>query len=106
MTRKPVPLRVVVRARDRAGFVERYRRYIDEDRIFLFARVPPPAGTQVRFQIHLATGDCVLRGDGTVLRAVADGPAQSGGIEVRFVAGDEASRALVGSLCAMRERAS
>jgi hypothetical protein len=96
--RMPVPCRVVVGARDRDGFVARYRRHIDGDRIFLFTRVPPAPGTRIRFQIHLATGDCVLRGDGVVLRAVPEASAQAGGMEVRFVATDEASRALLRSL--------
>lgn len=94
----PVPCRVVVGARDRDGFIARYRQHIDGDRIFLFTRVPPAAGTWIRFQIHLATGDCVLRGDGMVVRAVPEAAARAGGMEVRFVATDEASRALLRSL--------
>jgi hypothetical protein len=98
----PVPLRVVVRARDLAGFMERYRQHIDGDRIFIFTRVPPRVGTRVRFQIHLETGECVLRGEGIVLLLVADSPAQAGGMEVRFVVADEPSRMLVAQMRAQR----
>ena len=94
----PAPFYIVVRARDVAAFIARYGEHIDGDRIFIFTRVPPPAGTLVRFHIYLATGDCVLRGEGTVLRAVPAGPTEAGGMELRFVAADEASRALVSSL--------
>ena len=98
----PVPLRVVVRARDAAAFIERYRDHVAGDRIFIFTRMPPCAGTRVRFQIHLATGDCVLRGEGTVVRALPEAPAQAGGMELKFVATDEASRALVSAMRAPR----
>lgn len=100
--RDPESFRVVVRARDVDGFVARYRQYVDGDRIFIFTRVPPPAGTAVRFRIYLATGDCVLRGDGMVLRSVPEGSTQAGGMELCFAASDEASRALVRSLRASR----
>jgi hypothetical protein len=93
-----VPCRVVVRERNVAAFIARYRQHLDGDRIFILTRMPPAQGTQVRLQIHLATGECVLRGNGTVLRAVPEGATQAGGMEVRLTPLDEASRALVASL--------
>ncbi|MCA1664908.1 MAG: hypothetical protein LC659_11650 [Myxococcales bacterium] len=95
-----VPLHVVVRARDVETFIARYRQHLEGDRIFIFTKVPPSAGTRVRFRIFLATGDCLIYGEGVVLRSVPDGaaPASAGGMEVRFVPLDDASRRLIDSL--------
>jgi hypothetical protein len=99
----PVSLRVTVRADDLDAFVDRYSRFIDGDRIFIFTKSAKSVGERVRFALCLANGEAVLNGEGTVTRVQKDGdPTRPPGMELRFQALDDSSQTLVDFLLATR----
>src|SRR3954471_16520324 len=96
-------LRIVVRANDLDTFVEKYSRFIDGDRIFIFTKTAKHVGERLRFSLVLATGEAVLHGEGTITRIQKDGdPNRPPGIELRFKALDDSSQTLVDFLLATR----
>src|SRR5262252_2189130 len=99
----PVSLRVMVRADDLDAFVDRYSRFIDGDRIFIFTKSAKAVGERLRFSLCLAGGEAVLNGEGTVTRVQKDGdPSRPPGMELRFRALDDSSQTLVDFLLATR----
>src|SRR5258708_18761279 len=92
-----VVLRVVIRSPDVDTFVNKYSRFVKDDRIFIFTKSSQPPGTRVRFNLELADGQPLINGEGTVTRIRPDvgDPAKPPGMELRFVPLDETSQKLV-----------
>lgn len=93
-----VALRCSLDYPDIESFIVRYGRNLSTRGIFLPSTDPPPAGTAVRFEVVLADGRPILRGEGVVVgRASLDGsePERLHGMAVRFNRLDPAGRALV-----------
>src|SRR6184192_4017208 len=67
-----IVLRVVIRSPDLDTFVQKYSRFIKDDRIFIFTKSSQPPGTRVRFTLELADGQPLMTGEGTVTRIRAD----------------------------------
>ena len=91
-------LRCTLEYPDVETFVVRYGRNLSARGIFLPSHEPPPTGTVVRFEVVLADGQVVLRGEGVVAgRASLDGaePERLQGMALRFSKLDAASRALI-----------
>jgi hypothetical protein len=101
-----IVLRVVIRSPDLETFVNKYSRFIKDDRIFIFTKSSQPAGTRVRFNLELADGQPLINGEGTVTRIRPDGgdPSKPPGMELRFVPLDEPSRQLVARMLAARDQ--
>src|SRR5579871_5899792 len=95
-----VSLRVVIRAPDLETFIQRYSRFIKDDRIFIFTKSAQAPGTRVRFTLEFADGGVLIAGEGTVTRTRPDvgDASKPPGMELRFVASDEASRQMVEAL--------
>ena len=58
-----IVLRVVIRSPDLETFVNKYSRFIKDDRIFIFTKSSQPPGTRVRFTLELADGQPLMTGD-------------------------------------------
>ncbi len=99
-----IVLRVVIRSADPATFIEKYSRFIKDDRIFIFTKASQPPGTRVRFTLELADGRALLSGEGTVTRTRPDlgDPAKPPGMELKFAPLDDASRDAVVKMHALR----
>jgi hypothetical protein len=98
-----IVLRVVVRAPDLDAFITNYSRFIDGDRIFIFTKNPQQPGTRVRFSLHLASGEQLIHGKGTVTRVQGAGDSKRPpGMELVFVALDPRSQTLVDFMLATR----
>ena len=100
-----IVLRVVIRSPDLETFVNKYSRFIKDDRIFIFTKSSQPPGTRVRFTLELADGQPLITGEGTVTRIRPDSgdPSKPPGMELRFLPLDEASRVLVERMLRARE---
>lgn len=100
-----IVLRVVIRSPDLDTFVNKYSRFIKDDRIFIFTKSSQPAGTRVRFTLELADGMPLIHGEGTVTRIRSDSGDSSKppGMELKFIPLDEASRQLVARMLRARE---
>ncbi len=90
-------VRVVVRTPSVESFIQKYSRFLKEDRIFIFTKSSQAPGTRLRFTLELADGKALVSGEGTVTRVRADvgDRAKPPGMELRFVATDDASRKIV-----------
>jgi len=100
-----IVLRVVIRSPDLETFVNKYSRFIKDDRIFIFTKSSQPSGTRVRFTLELADGQPLIHGEGTVTRIRPDSgdPSKPPGMELRFVPLDASSRDLVTRMLAARD---
>ncbi|HEY1585516.1 MAG TPA: hypothetical protein VGH63_07495, partial [Polyangia bacterium] len=100
-----IVLRVVIRSPDLDTFVNKYSRFVKDDRIFIFTKSSQPQGTRVRFTLELADGQPLLFGEGTVtrIRPESGDPSKPPGMELKFVPLDEASRELLGRMLRARD---
>ncbi len=98
---RTVPLRVRLPFASEAELVERFGPNVTRAGVFIPTRAPKPEGTVLRFELVLADGTRVLRGEAVVARAEVGG-ARSG-MTLRFVRLDEASRAWVERVVVARE---
>src|SRR5689334_16999017 len=99
-----IVLRVVIRSPDLETFVNKYSRFIKDDRIFIFTKASQPPGTRVRFTLELADGPALIHGEGTVTRIRADqgDASKPPGMELRFEPLDDDSRAMIQKMLAAR----
>src|SRR5437764_14465112 len=100
-----IVLRVVIRSPDLETFVNKYSRFVKDDRIFIFTKSSQPTGTRVRFTLELADGQPLIHGEGTVtrIRSETDDAARPPGMELSFHPLDEPSRQLVARMMATRK---
>jgi hypothetical protein len=97
-------VRIVVRTPSVDTFIQKYSRFVKEDRIFIFTKSSQPPGTRLRFTLELTDGKPMVSGEGTVTRVRADrgDPTHPPGMELRFVPTDEASQKIVDLMLAER----
>ena len=89
----PTPLRVRLPFRSEDEFVDQYGAHVGRDGFFLATRAPKPVGAQLLFDLVLADGSSLLRGEGVVVRSSASG--ERPGMTLRFVRLEAAGKALV-----------
>ncbi|WNG20123.1 TIGR02266 family protein [Cystobacter fuscus] len=90
---KLLPLRIRLPYATEEEFIVRYGAYVARGGLFLATRTPKPEGTKLLFELVLADGGRLLRGEGVVVKSQADGP--RAGMTVRFVRLDVNSKALI-----------
>ena len=89
----PTPLRVRLPFRSEDEFVASYGAHVGRDGFFLATKAPKPVGATLLFDLILADGSSILRGEGVVVRSNASG--ERPGMTLRFVRLEAAGRALV-----------
>lgn len=93
----PIGIRAKLKYADRQTFIERYAPNVSAGGMFLQNRAPQPVGTRINFEIMLATGETLLKGEGTVLWVKeynAAQPQRAHGMGIKFLKIDEASKKL------------
>src|SRR5262249_31433648 len=89
----PTPLRVRLPFRSEDEFVASYGAHVGRDGFFLATKAPKPVGATLLFDLILADGTSLLRGEGVVVRSNASG--ERPGMTLRFVRLEAAGKALV-----------
>ncbi|MFY0570676.1 TIGR02266 family protein [Archangium lansingense] len=97
---KLLPLRIRLPYATEEDFVEKYGVNVARGGLFLATRSPKPEGTGLAFELVLADGGRLLRGEGVVVKSQAEGP--RAGMTVRFVRLDAYSKALIDRILARR----
>lgn len=92
MTAETVSLRITLRYKDFDEFSDRFSENISSAGLFLRTRSPKPTGTKIRFELLLASGDRILRGEGAVVSVRHD---DRPGMALRFAALDQQSQDVV-----------
>lgn len=100
---KKVPLRIRLPFATEDEFVERYGVHIGKGGIFIATKAAKPEGTPLSFELVLADGTRVMRGEGVVHQVVADEQPGRSGMTVRFTRIDARTRALIDRIVAVRE---
>ncbi|HEX5748730.1 MAG TPA: TIGR02266 family protein [Archangium sp.] len=101
---KLIPLRIRLPYATEEDFVEKYGSNVARGGLFIATRSPKPEGTGLAFELVLADGGRLLRGEGLVVKAQAEGP--RAGMTVRFVRLDAYSKALIDRILARRNHGS
>jgi molecular chaperone DnaK len=97
---KLLPLRIRLPYATEEDFVEKYGSNVARGGLFIATRSPKPEGTGLAFELVLADGGRLLRGEGVVVKSRAEGPRS--GMTVRFVRLDAYSKALIDRIVARR----
>ncbi|HET9554966.1 MAG TPA: TIGR02266 family protein, partial [Anaeromyxobacteraceae bacterium] len=88
-------------------FAQRFAVNLSRGGVFIRTRDPRPAGTVLAFELKLASGETVVKGEGVVRWIQAEDrhahPPRAPGMGVEFTSLDDASRALVERLVSRRE---
>ncbi|WPB79397.1 TIGR02266 family protein [Archangium violaceum] len=95
-----IPLRIRLPYATEEDFVEKYGANVARGGLFIATRSPKPEGTGLAFELVLADGGRLLRGEGLVVKSQAEGP--RAGMTVRFVRLDAYSKALIDRILARR----
>ncbi|HYO55619.1 TIGR02266 family protein, partial [Archangium sp.] len=101
---KLLPLRIRLPYATEEDFVEKYGSNVARGGLFIATRSPKPEGTGLAFELVLADGGRLLRGEGLVVKSQAEGP--RAGMTVRFVRLDAYSKALIDRILARRSQGS
>jgi molecular chaperone DnaK len=105
--RTPVGLLVRLSYGSVDEFVERFATNLSRGGVFIRTRAPKPPGTQVAFELKLASGETVVKGLGTVLWSRHEDPHSNPpvapGMGVQFTDLDDASRAIIERVMSRRE---
>ncbi len=96
----PTPLRVRLPFRSEDEFVDQYGAHVGRDGFFLATRAPKPVGAQLLFDLVLADGSSLLRGEGVVVKSNATG--ERPGMTLRFVRLEAAGKALIERILSSR----
>ena len=99
----PTPLRVRLPFRSEDEFAAHYGAHVGRDGFFLATRAPKPVGAQLLFDLVLADGRSLLRGEGVVVRSSASG--ERPGMTLRFLRLEAAGKALVERIVSSRAAA-
>jgi len=89
----PTPLRVRLPFRSEDEFVASYGAHVGRDGFFLATKAPKPVGASLLFDLILADGTSILRGEAVVVRSNASG--ERPGMTLRFVRLEASGKALV-----------
>ncbi len=98
-----VPLRIRLPFATESEFIERYGANVERGGIFIATRGPKPEGTEISFELVLANGDRLMRGEGVVQTVRQDEAAGRSGMVVRFVRLEPRTKALIDRVCAARD---
>jgi molecular chaperone DnaK len=89
-------------------FAEKFASNISRGGVFIRTREPRPVGTAVTFELRLAGGEAVVKGQGVVRWIQPENPSAqppvASGMGVQFVELDERSRELVDRIAAQKEQ--
>lgn len=100
---KKVPLRIRLPFASEAEFVERYGVHVARGGIFIATKATKPEGTLLSFELVLADGSRLMRGEGTVQKVTLDEAPGKSGMLVRFARIDARTKALIDRIVAARE---
>src|SRR5262245_41701322 len=89
----PTPLRVRLPFRSEDEFVASYGAHVGRDGFFLATKAPKAVGATLLFDLILADGTSLLRGEGVGVRSTASG--ERPGMTLRFVRLEAAGKALM-----------
>ncbi len=98
---KLLPLRLRLPYATEEEFIEKYGSNVARGGLFIATRSPKPEGTGLAFELVLANGARLLRGEGMVVKAQVEGAARPG-MTVRFARLDAGSKALVDRIVSSR----
>ena len=99
----PVSIRIRLKYPDLDTFIEKYAANISQGGMFIQSRAPQPAGTALRFELLLADGSRLLKGEGKVIwvrEYDAAHPTRVHGMGVKFLSLDEESQSMVSLILA------
>ncbi|MDP3504543.1 MAG: TIGR02266 family protein [Myxococcales bacterium] len=102
---KKVPLRIRLPFATEDEFVERYGVHVGKGGIFIATRAAKPEGTPLSFELVLADGAKLMRGEGVVHEVLVDEQPGRSGMTVRFTRIDARTRSLIDRIVAVREGA-
>ncbi len=100
----PVAIRVARPFANEDDLLENELETFTRTSITLLGAQPRPPGLVLRFELVLATGAVLVRGEGRVVGYKPDAHFGTGGLTLRFTRLDTRSKALVDRAAAMRER--
>ena len=98
---KLLPLRIRLPYATAEEFIEKYGSNVARGGLFIATRSPKPEGTGLAFELVLADGGRLLRGEGVVVRTQTEG--SRAGMTVRFVRLDAFSKALIDRIVSRRQ---
>ena len=99
---KLLPLRIRLPYATEEEFVEKYGAHVARGGLFIATRAPKPEGQGLAFELVLADGGRLLRGEGVVVKAQTEGA--RAGMTVRFVRLDAHSKALIDRIVSRRNQ--
>jgi uncharacterized protein (TIGR02266 family) len=94
----PVSIRIRLKYPDLDTFIEKYAANISQGGMFIQSRAPQPVGTTLRFEVLLADGSRLLKGEGKVIwvrEYDAGQPTKVHGMGVKFLELDDESQSVV-----------
>jgi molecular chaperone DnaK len=100
---KRVPLRIRLPFATEAEFIERYGMHVAPGALFIATRQPKPLGTLLSFELVLAEGARLMRGEGIVHSVSEDQRAGRAGMLVRLTRVDAKTKALIDQISALQE---
>lgn len=100
---KKLPLRVKLPFATESEFVERYGVHVARGGIFIATRAPKPEGTLLSFELVLADGARLMRGEGVVQTVSNDPQPGKAGMLVRLTRIDAKTKALIDQIVTARE---
>ncbi len=100
---KKVPLRIRLPFATEAEFIERYGVNVARGGFFVASKATRAVGTLLSFEVVLADGARLMRGEGVVQRVTPEGTAERAGMMVRFTRVDARTKELVDRIQALRE---
>ncbi len=101
--RPPVAIRIVRPYQTEEDFLSSELETVGKTSIILIGAHPRPSGVILRFEVTLATGATILRGEGRVLGHKESAFRGQPGLSLRFTRLDPKSKALVDRAAAIRE---
>jgi hypothetical protein len=101
--RPPVAVRIVRPYETEEAFLENELETVGKTSVILIGAHPRPTGVILRFEVTLASGTTVLRGEGRVLAHKENAFRGQPGLALRFTRLDPRSKALVDRAAAIRE---
>ncbi len=102
-SRPPVAIRIVRPFESEDALLEHELETIGKTSVVLIGAHPRPTGVILRFEVTLATGATVLRGEGRVLAHKENAFRGQSGLTLRFTRLDPKSKAIVDRATAIRE---
>jgi uncharacterized protein (TIGR02266 family) len=100
---KLLPLRLRLPYATVEEFIEKYGSNVARGGLFIATRAPKPEGTKLSFELLLADGTRLLRGEGAVVKVQAEGSTRPG-MTVRFIRLDAGSKALIDRVLSSRKQ--